>query len=171
MSANAAPPDLKKIVSRLGGDLYNGGNAALVPGPGHSQKDRSLSLRITPDGRLIWHSHAGDDAAKVWPHLGLSHDLGRRMSPYEIQRARADRDRAAREREREARALLVRKLEFCKQVWAETIPAAGSLVETYLRGRGITGPIPAAIRFHPDAPLDYRQAKRSPAMVAIATGP
>lgn len=171
MGVTTASPDLKQIVARLGGDLYNGGNAALVPGPGHSPKDRSLSLKVTPDGRLIWHSHANDDASKVWAHLGISHDLGRRMTPFEIQRARADRDRAAKERERLAKIERARTLAFCRQVWSETVPAAGSPAEAYLRGRGVVGAIPETIRFHPKGPFDYRRAKLHPSMVAIITGP
>ena len=58
--------DLKTIVRRIGaGDIYNGGRAATVPGPGHSSRDRSLSLRVSDDGaRVLWYSHANDDAAK-----------------------------------------------------------------------------------------------------------
>jgi putative DNA primase/helicase len=33
----------------------------LCPGPGHSPKDRSLSVKIGRDGQLVVHSHAGDD--------------------------------------------------------------------------------------------------------------
>jgi putative DNA primase/helicase len=51
---------LNEIARALGGDVS--GHSALVPGPGHSPADRSLS--ITPaenqDG-FICHSFAGDD--------------------------------------------------------------------------------------------------------------
>lgn len=170
MSAEASQaPDLREIVSRLGGDLLQGGNAAVIPGPGHSQNDRSLSLRRSEDGsRVLWFSHAGDDARTVWRYLGLPNSTeGRELSPRELERQRKARQDAQR-------ADAARKLEFCRAIWAQTQPAAGSPVETYLRGRGITGSIPPAIRFHLAAPLAYPTEERPnpptrPAMVAIAT--
>jgi hypothetical protein len=52
--------DVKEIARALGGDIS--GRSARVPGPGHSAKDRSLS--VTPaenaDGFIV-HSFAGDD--------------------------------------------------------------------------------------------------------------
>ncbi len=60
------------------------------------------------------------------------------------------------------------KRERARQIWQETIPAAGTLVEYYLPGRGITCPIPEAVRFHPACP---RGQDRLPAMVALMTDP
>jgi hypothetical protein len=51
----------KHVADVLGGEIY--GKEILVPGPGHSPKDRSLSIRLdpaAPDGFLA-HSFAGDD--------------------------------------------------------------------------------------------------------------
>jgi putative DNA primase/helicase len=164
MDAQAPTPDLRDIVSRLGGDLYHGGRAAVIPGPGHSRQDRSLSLTLTDEGRVLWKSWANDPGEAVWPYLGLERNAARQMSP-------AEADRARRERERQRRAELAIKLEFCREVWSQTQDAAGSLVETYLRGRGIAGPIPPALRFHPAAPMGYKAGPQLPAMVAIVTGP
>ena len=45
-----------------------------------------------------------------------------------------------------------------RQIWRESMPAAGTLVETYLRARGIRpelqGGIPVTLRFHPLLPID-----------------
>lgn len=38
--------------------------------------------------------------------------------------------------------------EWCLKVWKEAKPAAGTIVETYIRGRAITLPIPASLRHH-----------------------
>lgn len=166
MTLSTATPDLREIVARRGGDLFNGGRAALIPGPGHSRQDRSLSLRLTPDGgRVLWFSHAGDQARDVWSHLGLERSQVREETPAE-KRQRQAAERAERER----------KLAWCGDLWRGTAEAAGSPVERYLRGRGLTLPIPAALRFHPAAPLRYpwnetpgETARTLPAMVAIAT--
>src|SRR5215208_5637236 len=54
--------DLRDIARTLGGDVN--GRQVLAPGPGHSAKDRSLSVTVAPhapDGFVVF-SHAGDDA-------------------------------------------------------------------------------------------------------------
>jgi len=53
------------------------------------------------------------------------------------------------------------------RIWAETQPAAGSLVETYLRARGINIPNPPSLRFHPA--LKHSSGGRWPALVAVVT--
>jgi hypothetical protein len=57
-------PDLQSLARALGGVVV--GNQALVPGPGHSARDRSLSIRLdaeAPDGFVV-HSFCGDDPIK-----------------------------------------------------------------------------------------------------------
>lgn len=51
---------LHALVAALGGDLYHGGVRASVPAPGHSARDRSISLLLS-DGRLIIHGFGGVD--------------------------------------------------------------------------------------------------------------
>jgi hypothetical protein len=51
-----------QIAAALGGEIRDG--SVLAPGPGHSRRDRSLSVKPdpnAPDGFLV-HSFAGDDA-------------------------------------------------------------------------------------------------------------
>jgi putative DNA primase/helicase len=45
---------LRTIIHVLGGDLYDGGRRANIPAPGHSRRDRSVSLLEQGD-RLIVH--------------------------------------------------------------------------------------------------------------------
>jgi len=55
------PFDIRTVARTMGGTVS--GEEALVPGPRHSPKDRSLSIRVGPqfqDG-FITHSFAGDD--------------------------------------------------------------------------------------------------------------
>jgi hypothetical protein len=54
-------PSINKIAEILGGDVS--GAQAMVPGPGHSTEDRSLSIKLdddAPEGFIV-HSFAGDD--------------------------------------------------------------------------------------------------------------
>ena len=44
---------LARITKHYGGDLTHGGTRALIRGPGHSAADRSISLRLTHDGRVL----------------------------------------------------------------------------------------------------------------------
>ena len=44
---------LQNIVAKLGGDLWANGSQANIPGPGHSKHDRSVTLRIGADGRVV----------------------------------------------------------------------------------------------------------------------
>ena len=111
---NVAPqtPDLRAIVRRIGvGDLYAGASRALVPGPGHSKSDRSLSLAIKGN-RLLWWSLAGDSAADVWKHLGLEGAQLRTETPAERRKREAD--------ERTERA---RKMAFFRYCMACGTPA------------------------------------------------
>lgn len=67
---------LRDIAERFGGDLHGG--YALLPGPGHSPRDRSLKV-WRADGRILVHSFSGDDWRQCRAHLGL--DDGRQWTP------------------------------------------------------------------------------------------
>lgn len=59
---------LAALVRALGGDLYAGGRRALLPAPGHSPQDRSVSL-LLKDGRVIVHGFGGADWREVLDNL------------------------------------------------------------------------------------------------------
>jgi AAA domain len=76
MNAHPFPLSVQQIVAKLGGQV-TGRDTCNVPGPGHTAKDTSLSIKIdptAPDGFLVY-SHAGDDGitCKDWVRekLGL----------------------------------------------------------------------------------------------------
>jgi len=57
------------------------------------------------------------------------------------------------------------RIEKAREIWDASVPAAGTLVETYLAGRGITIAPPLSIRFHPG--LWHKEgAAELPVMVA-----
>jgi putative DNA primase/helicase len=81
--------DARTIASKLGGKVVNG--RALVPGPGHSAHDRSLSIKpdaSAPEG-FICHSFSGDDFAQCRDYakarLGLPsvHDGNKTAKPQQ----------------------------------------------------------------------------------------
>src|SRR4051812_21357902 len=60
---------LRSMAATLGGDVT--GASVLCPGPGHSPRDRSLSVTLVPeapDGFMVF-SHAGDDWRTCRAHV------------------------------------------------------------------------------------------------------
>jgi hypothetical protein len=71
-------------------------------------------------------------------------------------------------REAQERADAAKRAAQAERLWQETQPIAGSPAEAYLQGRGIVGPLPASIRFHPAC--WHQTAQRFPAMVVRLEG-
>jgi putative DNA primase/helicase len=169
--------DLRSLARLLGGDVI--GRQVLAPGPGHSPKDRSLSVTISataPDGFLAF-SHSGDDFASCRDHvkraLGLPSD---RPTP-QMRTPRAPQPRPD-DAEREAR-----RAKYIAQTVAELQPIIGTPGERYLREtrRIDTGAITDvlertdAIAWHPS--VLFREEghtlhdKRIGCIVAVLTNP
>jgi hypothetical protein len=107
---------LAQIARLLSGECF--GNQVQCPGPGHSPQDRSLSVKFDANGGFVVHSHAGDDWTTCRDHV---RDLiGGTAQPLRI----------AQPHETEKNLHRARHLWSCRQ------PAAGTIVETYLKTRG-----------------------------------
>lgn len=157
-------PDLAAIVRERGGALYKGGTEALVPGPGHSRKDRSLSLKVEGD-RITWFSFPGDSNRDVMDYLGIGRtNDGPRLTREEQAQRQRERDSERRVQEREA-------LAFCETVWKGTQPLAGTPAAAYLASRGHDLSACPDLRFHPAAPRSRPQPNKplrtAPALVAL----
>ncbi|HEV7253077.1 MAG TPA: toprim domain-containing protein [Mesorhizobium sp.] len=159
---------LAHLAARLGGTVV-GKTRIVAPGPGHSANDRSLSVLFdpqAPDGFTVY-SFAGDDWRACRDHvrerLGLEGrgQQGKGWLPNE-----------ARSRHAVAPANTTSNNEFASRLWREAAPVGGTLVELYLRARGIDMPEEVlsgeALRFHPACPfrLDGGELVRLPAMLA-----
>ncbi|MBI3441576.1 MAG: toprim domain-containing protein [Proteobacteria bacterium] len=59
-----------------------------------------------------------------------------------------------------------KKIEYALNIWQQCLPAAGSLVEIYLKHRNLSLIPDAPVRFHPVCP---RGKERLPAMVSLMT--
>ena len=160
---------LQEIARALGGEVH--GNQVLAPGPGHSRKDRSLSVRLsdtTPDGFIV-HSHAGDDWRACRDHVADALNLPRnrwrdqREPDLEQVERRQQARRQADAREQAETARLQRR---AGAMWSAAVDPRGSVVATYLRSRGLelTDDVAGAVlRYHPACPWGDGVA---PAMVA-----
>jgi len=169
--------DLFALARRAGGVCR--GRNAFLPGPGHSPADRSLSVTIGDNGRVLWHSFCGDPPGAVRDHLralGVDLDDPDRRKEQPITQA----ELAARERTRKAlqaqheRQLSDKRLT-AEKIWAGGRPVIGSLAEKYLRearglGDGLLLPGADYLRFAravPASPLSRQLGQdHHPAMLA-----
>lgn len=152
---------LTQWAHRLGGEVSGG--QVLAPGPGHSASDRSLAVRFdhrAPEGFVAF-SHAGDPFEVCRDHvkqlLGIGSD---RRPPRDPPQHRKP---PPTDYERSARAAAL---------WREARDPRGTMVETYLAGRGLALPPEAAgraIRFHPECPfrLDDGNTVKLPTVLAL----
>jgi putative DNA primase/helicase len=155
---------LERIVAACGGILLDGGARALIPGPDHSHRDRSVSLRETDDGRILIHCFSPKDdwrtVRRALAEKGLFDNDERRASATIDFRPRT----IASQPESEDR---VRRAH---RIWGESRPLRWTAASVYLRTRAIPPSLweSAALGFHPDmTSLDDR--KRRPALIASIT--
>ncbi len=129
--------------------------------PAHDDHTPSLSVREAADGKVLVRCHAGCEQRDVI-HALRSRGLWNVPDAYgagDIQQA--DRSTPAIDPEKCRR-------ETARRLWRSSIPGAGPIVETYLKTRGITVPVPPSLRFHPN--LKHPSGSYWPAMVALVTG-
>jgi putative DNA primase/helicase len=146
--------DAKSIAAALGGVVI-GPNQVSAPGPGHSKKDRSLSVKIEPgvQSGLLIHSFANDSYETcrdyVYSALGINRG-GLNLLPSL------------------AAPTNTKSLsEAALRLWDEAKDARSTLAEAYLHSRGLTLPDEArsAIRFHHSCPFGPNE--RHPCMLAL----
>ena len=144
----------------LGGDVV-GRDRVLAPGPGHTPKDRSLSVIFSGSSFAVF-SFAGDDWKSCRDHVATVLGLGssfQHVRPSSGVMEKISQGEADRSRRRETRALAC---------WNEARSIHGTIAEAYLRGRGITCELPDTLRFHPSC--WHPKSMSLPAMVAMVEG-
>lgn len=152
------PPFSQTIASALGG--HRAGNSWMARCPSHDDSTPSLSITETRNGKLLVHCHAGCEQTAVIAALqdrGLwapgSANIEHRYDPRSDRTSNRDDDNA-----RTANAL---------QLWCAGRPTDETLVQVYLRSRGIRIALPATIKFH--AGLKHRTNSIWPAMIGLVT--
>jgi putative DNA primase/helicase len=151
-----------EIAHALGGGRRGGGGWT-ARCPAHDDRNPSLSLREAPNGRLLVYCHAGCEQARViealrdrglWPTNDRFQ--GRITRPQWCQPGQSQHD--GQGADRTAVAL---------RIWQSAAPTTGTLVETYLRSRGIDIALPTSLHFHPALP--HPSGGVWPCMVALVT--
>jgi putative DNA primase/helicase len=128
--------------------------------PAHDDRDPSLSISISKDGKTLVHCHAGcsqGDVIAALAGLGLWNS-----DENQIQARVRIISEEFHDYEAKRRALAL-------EIWNSTMPANGTLTETYLAGRAITLPMSDRLRFH-NALAHTPTGCSAPAMVALVTG-
>ena len=130
--------------------------------PAHDDRAPSLSISDARDGKVLVRCHAGCHQRDVIAAL-------RGRGVWEAGERRPIR--FARKPDRPLPAKpdgdVIRRTEAALALWHGAQSATGTLVETYLRSRGLTIPIPLSIRFH--FGLKHPACGVWPAMVALVT--
>jgi len=152
--------DAKELTLALGGRWHGCYGAAPCPvcQPQRQKSQNALTIADGRNGRLVL-----DCKKSACAFLDILAAVGVRSGDYcapdpaELARREAERQRQAQRRANRAR-----------QLWSQARPLAGTIAETYLRGRGITCTVPETLRFHPDC--WHPTSGRLPAMVALVQG-
>ena len=138
------------------------GSSWMARCPAHDDRLPSLSIDESSEGKVLVRCHAGCsqhdviDALKArgfWPGTA-GRPPARVWTP------------TRRPTEREHRSTQTRT-GAAMSIWHQTESASGTLVETYLRSRGLTLPPPRALAYHPR--LKHPTGRVWPGMVALVT--
>jgi hypothetical protein len=153
--------NVRTVARALGGDVV-GRDSVLCPGPGHSRKDRSLSVRLVNDDFVVF-SHAGDDWQTCkdyvrerlgWPSWQPGDGQDRRVALSRVESFdRAVMDAESERRERTADDL--KRIAQATAIWDNGADPRRTLAEKYLAARKIFLPDDIAgsvLRFHAACP-------------------
>lgn len=153
--------DAQRITKALRGRWHGRYGLCFCPAH-HNTRTPALSVSDGAEGRLLARCHAGCTFPEIMDALrglGLVEGGGAYTPPDPLEFARRMAEEQAEAEKRAQQAL---------RLWGETRPIAGTVAENYLRGRGITCPLPESIRFHQTC--WHKSARRFPALVALVEG-
>jgi putative DNA primase/helicase len=171
---------LRTLRAALGGEISHG--QVICPGPGHSPRDRSLTVRPNGDDFVVF-SHAGDDWQTCkdyvreclgWPIWQPGDGSDRRVSPQRLKDFdRAVVDAGSEHRERTEGDL--DRIARARAIWDEAADPRGTLAESYLASRALVldGDMAGnVLRFHAACPWrdeDTGTTAYLPALIAAFT--
>ena len=117
--------------------------------PAHHDRNPSLSIKVTADGKLLLHCFAGCRFEDIIHAAGLSGDRikSNNLAPQLVADPQTSADR----------------IQKAKSLWNKTIPIEGTTAETYLRSRSLSI-WSEDMRFHPNLYFADDQTER-PALV------
>jgi putative DNA primase/helicase len=129
--------------------------------PAHDDRAPSLAIADAKNGKVLVRCHAGCDQRDVIAALharGAWPDTGRGTRQF-LRKAGRQPAKPVCD--------ALKRTEAALAIWRASRPAEGTPVETYLRSRGLTIPVPPSLRFQ--AGLEHPSGGVWPAMVALVT--
>ena len=156
IDAVRAQAGLVDTISRHGVKLARKGREYVGLCPFHKEKTPSFTVN---EDKGFYHCFGcaahGDVIAFVMGFAGRSfreavEDLrggSGTMSPEAVRRAAERQRHAEAERRRLDEQDAQQRTGSALEIWRRAVPAPGTLVETYLRARGITIPVPPSLRY------------------------
>ncbi|MCK0099841.1 toprim domain-containing protein [Qipengyuania sp. S6317L1] len=152
--------DAREVTIALGGRWYGRYGSAPCPVCQPEQRRDQNALTLADgDMRLLLHcKRSGCDFLDILAAAGLR--VGDYRAPDAVTVAK---------REAKATADAIRNQTAARRLWEQSQPIAGTLAETYLRGRGISCALPNTLRFHTNC-WHGPSESRCPAMVALVEG-
>lgn len=152
--------DAKHLTQNLRGKWYGRYGCAPCPvcqGEGRKAQN-ALTLADGNGGKLLLNcKKAGCDYRDIATSAGITPGTYTQPDPAIVAQRAAEQRRANATRAEQAHRL-----------WMGAQPVTGTIGESYLRGRGITCPLPETLRFDPLC--WHATAKRYPALVALVEG-
>jgi hypothetical protein len=137
------------------GGVVTGRNNVLCPGPGHSPRDLSLSVRFNGDDFIVF-SHAGDDWRACKDHVRHRLDLGDFTSaegrPVQIFGSRTITPEDSQ------------RTQHAFTLWSEARSIVRTPAEAYLASRGVSYQ-GEALRWHPSCP--FGKGERHGCMIGL----
>lgn len=152
--------DARSITLALGGRWHGRYGVAACPycQPERRRGQDALTLADGNAGLLLHCKRAGCAFRDILAAAGICPGSYAPPDPATLAQREAERRAEGAKRERQA-----------ERLWQDAQPIAGTVAETYLRGRGITCALPATLRFH-SACWHGATATRSPALLARVQG-
>jgi hypothetical protein len=171
--------NLRSLARSLGGDVA-GRDTVTCPGPGHSKRDRSLSVTFNgADNDFVVYSHCGDDWLSCRDHvrrlLGLPEWQPGDGQDRTIPRSKVNGwDMAALDWEaaetRQPSEDEAARAERALALWNEAGDPRGTAAETYLKARALALPDDLAgdvLRFNPRTPWRKHDTGRTDHIAAL----
>jgi DNA primase len=156
IAAVRAQAGLVDTISQRGVKLIRRGREYVGLCPFHKEKTPSFTVN---EDKGFYHCFGcaahGDVITFVMGFAGCSfreavEDLycGHGFTDPDVTRRAAERQHHAKaERHAQDKREVRSRLEYARHLWRKAVPASATLVETYLRARGITIPIPPSLRY------------------------
>lgn len=150
----------RELTLALGGRWHGRYGAAPCPvcQPDRRKDQNALTLFDGRSGLLLHCKRTACDFCDILAAAGVRAGDYRAPDPADLAKQTS-----------EAKAKAARRAEAAHQLWNEAQPIDGTPAEAYLRGRGISCPLPHRLRFHPQC-WHGPSGARFPAMVALVEG-